>query len=223
MRFSVRLLKSLGLVTGLVLMAGGPCLAARYIPRVAGLPGRTQGGATRIGVGERQGACLGVKNQMVALVPSDNKGATLMDRPTLGFVLPKTEATQVEFRVRDENFNVVYHTTFDVSGKGGVIGVPVGGKGLEAGKSYSWDFALACEGDRSADLRTTGLIHRLAPEGKLAGMAGMKAEERVAVLAREGVWYDALGGLLALRETQPQDVKVKGEWDELLRSVGLEP
>jgi hypothetical protein len=104
-----------------------------------------------------------------------------------------------------------------------VIGVPVGGKGLEAGKSYSWDFALACEGDRSADLRTTGLIHRLAPEGKLAGMAGMKAEERVAVLAREGVWYDALGGLLALRESQPQDVKVKGEWDELLRSVGLEP
>jgi Domain of Unknown Function (DUF928) len=223
MHFSVRLLKSLGLVTGLILMMGGPCLAARYIPRVAGLPGRTQGGATRIGVGERQGACLGVKNQVVALVPSDNKGATLMARPTLGFVLPKMEATQVEFRVRDENFNVVYHSTFDVSGSGGVIGVPLGGKGLEEGKSYSWDFALACEGDRSADLRTTGLIHRLAVEGKLAKIAGMKIEERVAVLAQEGVWYDALGGLLVLREGKPQDVKVKGAWDELLRSVGLEP
>ncbi|NJM49362.1 MAG: DUF928 domain-containing protein, partial [Alkalinema sp. RU_4_3] len=175
--------------------------------------------------GERQGACLGVKNQVVALVPSDSKGATVMDRPTLGFVLPKTEATQAELRIRDENFNVVYHTTFSVSGTGGVIGVgiPASAAGLEEGKSYSWDFALACEGDRSADLRTTGLIYRMTAAGSLAKLDGLKPEARVDLLAREGVWYDALATMLEMREKAPQDRQVKAEWEELLRSVGLEP
>lgn len=220
---SVRLAASLVMAAGLVIGTGSACLAARYIPRVAGLPGRTQGGATRIGMGERQGACSGVTNQIVALVPSDNKGATVMAHPSLAFVLPKTEATQVEFRLRDEGFNVIYHTTFEVSGKSGVISVPVMGKGLEVGKSYSWDFALACEGDRSADLRTAGSIYRMAPEGELARVDRLEGSARVSLLAREGVWYDALGGMLALKETNPKDVSMKTEWDELLRSVGLEP
>jgi hypothetical protein len=225
MIFSARLLRSALLGFGLMVVGPMPGFAARYIPRSQGLPGRTQGGATRIGIGERQGACQNVKNQLVALVPKDETGVTLLDYPTLGFVLPKTGPTKAEFRMRDGRFNVIYHTTFDVSGGGGVVRVtvPKDGVALAVGENYSWDFALACEEDRSADLRTSGMIQRVKTEESWVKRLKGKKMERAALLAQEGIWYDAMGSLLEMREEDPDNVGVKKEWEELVRSVGLEP
>ncbi len=227
MIFSARLLKSVLLGLGLMVALPLPSFAHRYIPRAMGLPGRTQGGATRIGVGERQGACQNVQNQVVALVPPDQKGVTLMAYPTLAFVLPKTAPTKAELRLRDAQFNTIYQTTFDVTGEGGVIRVEMPMKSnavpLKVGESYSWDFALACEEDRSADLRTSGLIHRMETAAAWVKPLQGKAEDRAALLAKEGIWYDAMGTLLEMRAANPKDEKVKGEWEELVRSVGLEP
>jgi len=46
--------------------------------------------------------------------------------------------------------------------------------------------------------------------------------DRVIIYAKAGIWYDALSNLAELRRRNPNDPTVIRDWQELLKSVGME-
>lgn len=202
----------------------------------------TQGGGTR-------GQCIANKNQdLIALVPKSGIGTTMAEYPTLSWFLPKSRAWGVELWVQNAKGEVIYSTKYafdhyteqDSDGRDQqyVVGAP----GImtltlpkldssflppEIGQQYQWQLKLICEppssADRSGDLYINGAFERVEPDANLASRIQQATpEQRVAIYAKERLWYETLNTLMELRRQRPNDPGVKAAWSQLLRSVELE-
>lgn len=179
-----------------------------------GAPARTAGGGTRGPSCIQRGEA-----PLTVLMPSNNVGTTVAANPTFFWYVPKTSAKSAEFLVVDDKENQVYLTTFALSGTPGVAQLRLPANvPLEIGKNYLWQFVLICDPlDRSKDKFVRGFSRRT----KLSPALKTKLEqaallEKARLYAQAGIWHETLITLAQLRSSRP------AEWEELLRSVGLE-
>lgn len=208
-------------------IAGGlsPAQALTFKPPGNLAPKRSIGGASRSG-----GKCFSKATKTSALVtpliPTTNNGLTMAERPTLFVYVPQTSAKEVFFSIKGEDSNYHYQTTFRLPKNPGVIGfkLPSSARALQIGKNYKWSFVMVC--DRSLepdDPGVTGWIRRVKPSSGLVNQRQSQTEvELASLLASAGIWYDTLSTLAQLRRSQPQNPTVTANWQELLKSVGLD-
>lgn len=193
-----------------------------FQPPDVSAPGNRQGGTSR-----GSGACPAGLS-ITPLVPVSNIGLTVEDSPTFFVYIPQTSA-KVEFTLLTENEeDVVYETAFKPS-KSGVVGVtlpPASGsrKPLEVGKRYVWSFSMVCDpNDRSADLVVKGWVQRIAPQPTInEAMSNPDPRARLAVYAKNGLWYETLATLAQLRLNTPNDSALTTDWTQLLQSQKLD-
>lgn len=212
---------ALGLALGIGI-SGFPiaAFAQEYVPPSRGLPGRREGGGTR-------GGCLQSGKTLTALMPEANFGQTLSGYPTFFWYVPSVSASTAEFLLLDEQNEEIYQTTFLLEGNDGIIGLSlpstVDFPALEVGKDYHWYFSIVCDAnDRSADIFVEGWVQRIEPDAELVARLETAApEERPAIYAESGIWYEAVGALAALRRSQPNSTELLQSWNTLLNSVGL--
>lgn len=197
-----------------------PVLAQQYVPPDRGAPGRREGGGTR-------GGCLRSQPSLLALVPNQNFGTTISPYPTFFWYLPSTSAQMAEFTLKQEDGSEIYRTTFQLGKQAGIVSLSLpahaGLPPLEVGKDYRWSFSIICDAtDRSGDLFTEGVIQRVQPSTDLVNrLKAAKPEDRPALYAQAGVWYDAIDSLAELRYAQPNSPALLNQWRNLLGSVGL--
>ncbi|MBD2610071.1 DUF928 domain-containing protein [Nostoc punctiforme FACHB-252] len=214
-------------------------------PENRGAPGDRQGAGTR-------GDCPNVSKPLTALVPLiprtlSLKQQTTTDKPLSKFVLGLTTAEYptfwfyvpyqikdidvVKFVVLDENNNSITKEPLliNLSRTPGVISVrvPTTEKPLEIGKYYHWYFLIDCKSqtssEESEDIAVEGLVQRIEPNPDLVRRLGTATpQERVALYAQAGIWEDALTLLSELRLAKPKDTALASDWQDLLKSVGLE-
>jgi hypothetical protein len=194
---------------------------AQFKPPNLGIPRTTAGGASR------SGTCLTEKTALTALVP-DTPGRmslTTQDRPTFFLYLPKTNAQLAEFTIKDVTEKDVFRTTIPISGKSGLLSfqLPNTAPPLEVGKDYQWFFNVICQpSDRLRDAFITAWVRRVNPDQSLTNALKAAApRQRPNVYAQAGIWQDTLAALTELRQSRPTDTTLNGEWNSLLRSVGL--
>lgn len=193
--------------------------AQKFVPKKRGLPGRREGGGTR-------GACLNSKSNLTAIMPISNSGLTISSHPTFSWYVPETEATMAEFVLLDRNDQEIYQTTFQITGKAGIISLTLPTTTtmppLKADQQYRWKFAIACDNsDASNDMMTEGWIERVNPSPELKSkLSGKSPAEQASLYAAEGIWYDALQILADLRRTQSTPT-TQTYWQTLLQSVEL--
>jgi Domain of Unknown Function (DUF928) len=193
--------------------------AQKFVPKNRGLPGRREGGGTR-------GACLNSKGNLTAVMPMSNSGLTTSSHPTFSWYVPETQATMAEFILLDRNDQEVYQTTFQITGKAGIMSLTLPNTTtmptLKADQQYRWKFAIACDNsDASNDMMTEGWIERVNLSSELqAKLSGKSPTEKASLYASEGIWYDALQILADLRRSQPTSA-TQGAWQNLLQSVEL--
>jgi hypothetical protein len=204
------------LTLGLVWLALALPGLAQYKPPDQGLPGRREGGGTR-------GGCLTQQPGLTALMPESNLGLTLAERPSFFWYVPQTAAVAAEFVLLDANNTELYKTQVPLAQQAGVVRftLPEAAPSLQVNQSYRWFFSLVCEPlDRSADIFVSGWVKRVETNGLsdalVATMPGGQTE-----LDGNGLWYDALANLAALRQAQPQNTTLVNQWQALLQSVGL--
>ena len=179
-----------------------------------GSPSRTEGGGTRGPSCTQQG-----EMPLTVLMPSNNMGTTVAANPTFFWYVPKTPVKSAEFVVFDDKENEVYKTTFALSGAAGIVQLSLPATvSLEIGKNYMWQLALICDPvDRSKDRSIRGFSRRtkLTPalKTKLEQAAPL---EQAKLYAQAKIWHETLTTLAQLRSSRP------AEWEELLKSVGLE-
>jgi Domain of Unknown Function (DUF928) len=183
--------------------------------------GRARGGASR-------GECPAVAQPLTAIVPTLNGsvgGLTSTDHPTFWFYVPYalTDDRPAEFVLLDDQNKYVYQTTLmnAESSDTGIIGVTLPDTVvLTAGKSYQWVFMVNCEVDNP--IFTRGSIQKLTLDPALVQqIAQAEPLEKVRLYAENGIWFDALTALAALKTQQPQDEAIATAWKSLLESVEL--
>ncbi len=200
-------------------IADNSATAQKFVPKNRGLPGRREGGGTR-------GACLNSKGNLTAVMPISNSGLTTSSHPTFAWYVPETEPTMAEFVLLDRNDQEIYQTTFQVTGKAGIMSLTLPNTTtmptLKADQQYRWKFAIACDNsDASNDMMTEGWVERVTPSRELqAKLAGKSPAEQASLYAAEGIWYDAVQILADLQRSQPTSA-TQANWQTLLQSVEL--
>ncbi|BAY15517.1 hypothetical protein NIES21_13340 [Anabaenopsis circularis NIES-21] len=202
-----------------------------YIPTNLGKPVRQVQGGTRAGqrLSENGAVCIPGKKRLMALTPTfDPMQRTTAANPSFLFYVPQTSAPVMELVLSDDQDNVVYQQTLPTPTKAGIVSLNLPEKSdvpsLKVGKTYHWDFSIICDrSDRQLDYIVSGSIQRIAPDAALmTELKKVKPEEQAAIYALSGFWEDSLAILSELRKSSPNDLTIKNDWEDLLRSGGLE-
>jgi hypothetical protein len=167
-----------------------------------------------------------------------NHTLTVAANPTFFVYVPETTTLSAEdlvfaeFSVSDDQEQAVYKTTFrlptvlssdvrssSVSTPGIVkLNLPVN-VSLETGKNYRWVFQLSCgkaNAERVFGRYVAGWVQRTALSSDLkTKIEQAKPLEQAQLYAKARIWSETLMLASQLRSSQP------AEWEELLKSVGL--
>ncbi len=196
-----------------------------FEPPGDGRPDNTAGGASR-----DSGQCFhdarGSQPTITPLMPTTNRGLTVVERPTFFVYLPQTSAQKAFFTLKDKDESYYYQATLPMPETPGILSykLPADAPALEIGKSYQWSFVTIC-GERLAvdDPRVEGQIQRIELNKEFSShIKNLSPLERAALYGADGIWYDTVATLAELRQAQPHDLTVAATWENLLKSVGLE-
>ncbi len=168
-------------------------------------------------------------NQSVSEISMDVWGLTTDERPNFWFYVPYTKDianASAEFVLQDSQENEVYKNAVSLPGKAGVISVnlPSTIAPLEVGKTYRWFFKVNCSGAESASIpiHVEGDVQRINLTSSLANeIATAQPQDKIAIYAENGIWFDALNLLAQLRKGNPNNASLVSDWQSLLESIRL--
>jgi hypothetical protein len=195
-----------------------------FDPPGSGKPDDTAGGASRGGGCPQDVRALG--GCVIPLMPTNGEGVTITERPTFFIYLSENSAKEVFFSLVDENNKNHYQTRIPLSGKSGIVQftLPENAPALEVGKNYRWAFIVVGEqGLRPDSPGVQGKIRRIQPDSGLqTQLQNLTPIERAALYNKNGIWYETVVSLAQARKLNPTDASLVGEWEKLLKSVGLD-
>jgi hypothetical protein len=199
----------------------------RYIPPSnLDAPKVSVPGATRSAC-DNPGSCL------IALLP-DLKvqdaplPQTLAERPTVYFLVPKTDGIAY-FTLDEDNGTAsqrkrIYKTKFKIKNDAGVIAfrMPDDAPKLELNKKYSWQFSVPVSQYNSQTVY--GSLRRVTLDNKVTAKLANIANplDRSAIFAAEGIWFEAVQALAEAQIALPQSPEILSEWQELLKAASLD-
>jgi Domain of Unknown Function (DUF928) len=190
-----------------------------------GAPQTTVGGGSRIGTFYLNANSLSQQFALIALLPQTYHGTTISEQPTFLVYLPRSNAQDAIFSLKDKEGNLTYQMVLPVTGKEGIIAIklPKTAPILQVGKDYQWFFALKIDGQLSPSTPyVDGWVQRIQPPADLAKFGKTDSPlEQANDLAKRGIWYDSAAMLAELRSRQPSSELMAKEWSEFLTSVGL--
>jgi hypothetical protein len=178
------------------------------------------------GLASRSAQCIANQQQFQVLMPTSS--VTSSERPTFLVYLPESSAKFLELGLETQDGSKeLYKRTFAVPKKAGIVRLDLKDaklSSLTTNQSYRWFVTLACDDvDRSNDAIASGTMQRVTPNAALTQkLAKTPRNQQHKVYAESGLWLETLASLDASRRAQPNDVKLKSEWESLLKSVQLE-
>lgn len=156
------------------------------------------------------------------LLPFSNIGLTASEYPTF-FVGVTRYAKNGIFTLYDEAGKSIYEMTIPLNENLGVftINLPKTAPGLEVGKYYQWSFIAVYDSTKQGIAE--GFISRIKVDSNLQEKLDKATPlERAALYAQNGIWFDTLSTLAVMRQKEPKNAMFVNEWQELLKSEGLE-
>lgn len=171
------------------------------------------------GLGESSLSCKSTNKPLTALMPINSQGKTISQHPTFWFYIPYApeDIHSAEFSLLTEDERTrIYQASFQLPATPGIISISLPSSlpsPLEEGKFYHWYLKLSCAGNTSSQSErvVNGWVQRVTTTSNPSSGA-----------ATPDLWYDTLTDLANRRLASPQDEKLKNDWANLLKSVGLE-
>jgi Domain of Unknown Function (DUF928) len=159
---------------------------------------------------------------LMALVPPNNAGLTVAERPTFWMYLPQTSATQIVLSVQTEEASPHSQVFLSMPSTAGVVSLqlPADAPPLKIGKPYQWAVVLVC-GDRPSpnDPAIAAWVTRVEPSQSIPPSTAL---DRASWHGEQGLWYDMLTALgQELRSKSPHS-DLTDVWANVLKSEGLE-
>ena len=192
----------------------------------ANITPRTDKGTGDSVPGGTRGSCFyeGQK-PLTPLTPKTNNKLelTLASHPTIFIYVPENTAIAGEFILKDSTQKKVYENIVSLPNSQGIIDIkiPTDQPELKVGTNYKWTFSLICE-TPIPEAVVEGSIQRVNPSVDLTTKLQQTPEsDRWLIYSEAGIWYEALVTLAEQIRSNPNDLKLTSEWENLLNSVGL--
>jgi len=181
-------------------------------------------------------SCDGQQISMTSLLPRTNLASlpkdkieiesTVAPRPTFFVHVSQTSGQKAEFMLVNEKGEEVYkNNNITLSGSPGIISIslPANAPALEVGKSYYWSLTAICDDDWAKNPAVDGWVKRIELNSTLANQLKRAApRDRPVLYADASIWTDAVSTLFDLRKANPNDPQLRQDWEDLLKSVGLD-
>jgi hypothetical protein len=181
-------------------------------------------------------SCDGQQISMTSLLPRTNLASlpkdkieiesTVAPRPTFFVHVSQTSGQKAEFMIVNEKGDEVYkNSNITLSGSPGIISIslPANAAALEVGKSYYWSLTAICDDDWAKNPAVDGWVKRIELNSTLANQLNRAApRDRPVLYADASIWTDAVSTLFDLRKANPNDPQLRQDWEDLLKSVGLD-
>jgi len=184
-----------------------------YTPPRRGAPRTRVGGGTR-------GAYAAVVLQVLA---PEQTGLTMQAQPTLYWYASRAVEGDVELVLTERDaVNPLWRQRIDGGIEAGIQAFPLKNAGLEldTGVTYQWSVAVTHRsGQRARDVVAIGTVERVA-DTALADPSSDPAD-RAAVLAANGIWYDAIQVLSESIQSDADAEMIRTYRRDLLEQVGL--
>ena len=188
----------------------------RYVPPARGAP------RMRVGAGTR---AVGRTAARVEVLSPESVGHTLSASPSLYWHLSEPTPARIDFTLTDEaSVKPLVEQTLHGPFSAGLhrIDLTTLGVKLTQGTEYQWYVSLVPDPEeRSADVVAGGGVALVDAAPLREELAAAPAEEQVLVLARNGIWYDAVDTLSRRIESAPSDALARQQLAALLEQVGL--
>ena len=188
-----------------------------YTPPKRGAP------LARVGGGSR-----GVEDGLpyISVITPDHVGYTSMSAPVLYWYISEDMKTRFEFAlINDDDIEPMVEVTSEQMMTAGLNSINLADHGvtLQPGVAYQWSVALVSdENKRSSDIVSSGQIELLEmTEEQKAVLENTSGEDRVAILAREGYWYDTFDSMSRLIADNPDNATLRTQRAALLEQIGL--
>lgn len=202
-------------------------LAQTFRPPDRGAPPQTED------LGTRSITSLSNQKLITALMPNikseaTNFGLTVSEYPTFFGYIPETTAQKGEFILIDEDEHIVYWTDFSMPKQPGIVSVtlpPNALPPLEVNRWYRWYFIAVDNPDGWSNNGTsnTGWIQRIELTETLKEQLNNASPNQLpALYAESGIWHDAVASLLSQRRSEPDNLTLIADWQQLFTSAGLE-
>ena len=186
--------------------------------------------------GAARGACLSANDSLKLILPptvSEQEKdqvysvSTIAARPKFFVYVPQTSAQKAKFTLSSENEKNLVEATFALTGTPGVVSfsLPTNAPPLEVGKTYKWSVQIVCEtgdGDNGGNLIAEGEVERIQPPAALVNIEKVAPRQRLDLYVDAQLWYDSVTTLAELQHTNPQNLSLKKDWEDLLNSVHLD-
>lgn len=188
-----------------------------YTPPKRGAP------LARVGGGSR-----GVEDGLpyISVITPDHVGYTSMSAPVLYWYISEDMKTRFEFAlINDDDIEPMVEVTSEQMMTAGLNSMNLADHGvtLQPGVAYQWSVALVSdENKRSSDIVSSGQIELLEmTEEQKTVLENTSGEDRVAILAREGYWYDTFDSMSRLIADNPDNATLRTQRAALLEQIGL--
>jgi hypothetical protein len=188
-----------------------------YQPPKENVPRARIEGGTRGGTGNEL--------TIIALVP-DHVGFTTKKDPALYWHVSQPTSLPVQFTLTDpRSVRPIAEISLPHPSHAGIQTVRLKDYGisLEPGIQYRWLISIALDHDKpSKDLVTGGMIERIEfNEGSALGFPLTCNNDAVSRYAEAGLWYDAIGCISELIESNPVDSLLRRQRAFLLNQIDL--
>lgn len=191
-------------------------IANRGIPVYT--PPRRGAPATRVGGGTR-----GNDTIVLQVLAPEHTGLTTLAQPTLYWYASRAIEGRVEFVLTERDASApVWRHRIDEKLEAGIqpFALQAVGFELQPGVTYQWSVSLVHpSGQRARDAVALGTVERIV-SGPLPDLAASPAD-RAAMLAANGVWYDAIQVLSESIDAAAENDVYRNYRRDLLQQVGL--
>jgi hypothetical protein len=178
----------------------------------------------RVGGGSRGGTDDGLSVEV--LVP-DQVALTVQAQPSLYWYQSKEAKTLCEVTITEpKNPKPLISLTSASPTPAGIHAIRLTkfNVKLKPNVLYRWSVAVIVDPqNRSQDIIADGVIKRIDPSPDLVSKLSQASEQdKPALYAENGIWYDALQAISDQIDHAPQDASLRQERNDLLKQVGMD-
>lgn len=214
--YALRLVSWLAIFTTVSAALAQSSAAIQYNPPNRGAPSETRNAASRTG------RC----GDLTAVQPTQtNWGETLRAYPTFGIYV-SAPATNLTFELKDERSKEILHRVSfaQIEGPGiSLYTLPDTVPALATNRLYRWQVSLDCTQFNTAHVQHTGtktsdgvILRRAVSDELQTVLDNAASDEKVSLLATNGLWYDTVHTLLMEQFNQSGPETWVAQWQSLV-------
>ncbi len=184
-----------------------------YRPPNRGAPSTTGTGGSRPG-------CPEMVKPIAAMAPlKSNWGETIADRPTLWFYQPY-QGDSIELSFIDETTQTAtFKQIYPSNSSPGIIPlkIPTTAPALKINQIYRWQINFICNSKTQQAYSVSGtIVRREVSQNLNYRLKRAKPENRITILANQGLWFDTVNEMALMMRSVPKDPIVRQNWRSLL-------